>query len=79
MGLPATNMAGAAQNGVNGDANGAPSSYAAQFDLAPHFIGGNNLSVASPGKVKDFVTAHDGHTVITNVRKIPSSERRHLA
>lgn len=60
-------MAGAAQNGVNGDANGAPSSYAAKFDLAPHFIGGNNLKVASPGKVKDFVAAHDGHTVITNV------------
>ncbi|RYO66943.1 Acetyl-CoA carboxylase [Alternaria arborescens] len=60
-------MAGAAQNGVNGDANGAPSSYAAKYDLAPHFIGGNNLKGASPGKVKDFVAAHDGHTVITNV------------
>jgi len=67
MGLPSHIMAGAAQNGVNGDANGAPSSYAAKFDLAPHFIGGNNLKVASPGKVKDFVAAHDGHTVITNV------------
>lgn len=69
MGLPENNMAGVAQNGVNGEANGAPSSYAAKFDLAPHFIGGNNLSVASPGKVKDFVAAHDGHTVITNVRQ----------
>jgi acetyl-CoA carboxylase/biotin carboxylase 1 len=64
-------MAGAAQNGANGDANGAPSSYAAKYDLAPHFIGGNNLKVASPGKVKDFVAAHDGHTVITNVRESP--------
>jgi hypothetical protein len=62
-------MAGAAQNGVNGDANGAPSSYSAKYDLAPHFIGGNNLKVASPGKVRDFVAAHDGHTVITNVRE----------
>lgn len=61
-------MASAAPNGVNGsDATGAPSSYAAQFDLAPHFIGGNRLSAAAPGKVKDFVTANDGHTVITNV------------
>ena len=67
-------MASAAPNGVNGangvngsDANGAPSSYAAQFDLAPHFIGGNQLSAAGPGKVRDFVAAHDGHTVITNV------------
>ncbi|KAH8634982.1 hypothetical protein IG631_10382 [Alternaria alternata] len=68
-------MAGAAQNGVNGDANGAPSSYAAKYDLAPHFIGGNNLKVASPGKVKDFVAAHDGHTVITNVRENPASRR----
>ncbi|KAF3007966.1 acetyl-coenzyme-A carboxylase [Curvularia kusanoi] len=56
-------MASAAPNGVNGS----DASYAAQFDLAPHFIGGNRLSAAAPGKVKDFVTAHDGHTVITNV------------
>jgi acetyl-CoA carboxylase/biotin carboxylase 1 len=65
MGLPIDNMAGAAQNG----ANGGPSSYAAKFNLAPHFIGGNHLQAAAPGKVKDFVTAHDGHTVITNVRR----------
>ena len=51
---------------VNGT-NGAPSSYAAKFDLAPHFIGGNELSKAPPSKVKDFVTGNDGHTVITNV------------
>lgn len=61
-------MASGAPNGVGGsDANGAPSSYAAQFDLAEHFIGGNRLSAAAPGKVKDFVAANDGHTVITNV------------
>ena len=61
-------MSGAqAQQGANGSANGAPSSYAAKFNLAPHFIGGNHLQAAAPGKVKDFVAAHDGHTVITNV------------
>ena len=43
-------------------------SYAAKHNLAPHFIGGNHLGVAPPGKVKDFVQAHDGHTVITDVR-----------
>ncbi|KAK5123732.1 hypothetical protein LTR85_002368 [Meristemomyces frigidus] len=52
---------------ANGHANGAPSSYAAKFNLAPHFIGGNELSNAPPSKVKDFVAAHDGHTVITSV------------
>lgn len=52
---------------VNGTTNGTSSSYAAQFDLKPHFIGGNKLSKAPPSKVKDFVAANDGHTVITNV------------
>jgi acetyl-CoA carboxylase/biotin carboxylase 1 len=59
-------MASTATNGANG-VNGSDASYAAQFDLAPHFIGGNRISAAAPGKVKDFVAAHDGHTVITNV------------
>lgn len=52
---------------VNGHANGYPSSYAAKYNLASHFIGGNELSKAPPSKVKDFVAGHDGHTVITNV------------
>ncbi|KAL1303686.1 hypothetical protein AAFC00_007039 [Neodothiora populina] len=52
---------------VNGNMNGHASSYAAKYNLAPHFIGGNELSQAPPSKVKDFVTANDGHTVITNV------------
>lgn len=52
---------------ANGHANGAPSSYAAKYNLADHFIGGNSLPRAPPSKVKDFVTAHDGHTVITSV------------
>ena len=43
------------------------SSYAAKFNLKPHFIGGNHLGAAAAGSVKDFVANHDGHTVITNV------------
>lgn len=58
---------------VNGHANGYPSSYAAKYNLASHFIGGNALNKAPPTKVKDFVQAHDGHTVITNVRLNPHS------
>lgn len=56
---------------VNGVGNGQPTSYAAKFDLKPHFIGGNVLAKAPPSKVKDFVAAHDGHTVITNVSLEP--------
>ena len=44
-------------------------SYAAKHQLADHFIGGNKLENAAAGPVKDFVANHDGHTVITNVRK----------
>lgn len=53
---------------MNG-ANGHPSSYAAKHNLPSHFIGGNELSRAAPSKVKDFVAAQDGHTVITNVSR----------
>jgi hypothetical protein len=69
MGLSTDRMAGAAKNGANGTAhaNGGPSSFAAKYDLPAHFIGGSHLGAAGPGKVKDFVAAHDGHTVITNV------------
>ncbi|KAF2263278.1 hypothetical protein CC78DRAFT_534155 [Lojkania enalia] len=56
-------MAGAEKNG----ANGTPSSAAAKYNLPSHFIGGTHLEMASPGKVKDFVAAHGGHTVISNV------------
>ncbi|THZ98158.1 acetyl-CoA carboxylase acc1 [Aureobasidium pullulans] len=52
---------------VNGNMNGQPSSYASKFNLASHFIGGNELSQAPPSSVKDFVAANDGHTVITSV------------
>ncbi|GAB1734479.1 hypothetical protein NU195Hw_g9565t1 [Hortaea werneckii] len=52
---------------VNGEQTGYPSSYAAKYNIASHFIGGNEISKAPPSKLKDFVAAHDGHTVITNV------------
>lgn len=61
MGLSANDMA--SKQGTNGT----PSSYAAKHNLASHFIGGNDISVAPPSKVKEFVQAHGGHTVITNV------------
>lgn len=59
-----------AANGRSGvtvpHANG-KATYAEKYNLAPHFIGGNRLENAPSSKVKDFVAAHDGHTVITNV------------
>lgn len=61
----ADTVAGAPQ--ANGHTNGSPSSYAAKHNIASHFIGGNELSQAPPSSVKDFVAAHDGHTVITSV------------
>lgn len=42
-------------------------SYAEKHRIADHFIGGNKLENAPSSVVKDFVAAHDGHTVITNV------------
>jgi len=57
-------------NGVNGTkaSNGSPSTWQANHNVAPHFIGGNHLRKATPSKVKDFVQANDGHSVITSVR-----------
>jgi len=59
----------AAANGVNGARapNGNPTAWQSKHDLADHFIGGNKLSNAAPSKVKDFVQASDGHSVITSV------------
>ncbi|RDW59903.1 putative acetyl-CoA carboxylase [Coleophoma cylindrospora] len=60
-------------NGVKPHTNGTVpkvkemESYATRHNLPAHFIGGNKLENAAPGKVKDFVASHDGHTVITNV------------
>ncbi|KAI1324066.1 acetyl-CoA carboxylase [Xylariaceae sp. FL0255] len=47
-------------------ANG-KATWAEKHKVADHFIGGNRLENAPSSKVKDFVAAHDGHTVITNV------------
>ena len=55
---------------MNGHVNGTPSSYAAKHNIASHFIGGNELSHAAPSRVKDFVAANDGHTVITSVSHV---------
>ncbi|KAK9423006.1 putative Acetyl-CoA carboxylase [Seiridium unicorne] len=60
---------------VNGKANGnrtvphtnGKATYAEKHRIADHFIGGNKIQNAAPSVVKDFVAAHDGHTVITNV------------
>ena len=49
---------------VNGTSS---ASVASKHNLAPHFIGGNHLDVAPPGRVKDFVANNEGHTVITSV------------
>ncbi|CAX39609.1 acetyl-CoA carboxylase, putative [Candida dubliniensis CD36] len=35
--------------------------------LPPHFLGGNSVLNAEPSKVKDFVRAHQGHTVISKI------------
>jgi acetyl-CoA carboxylase/biotin carboxylase 1 len=63
MGVPVAEMA---SNGIK-PANGTPSSDAAKYNLADHFIGLNHVGVAPPSKVKDFIVAHGGHTVIQNV------------
>lgn len=57
---------------VNGVVNGEAHDSPAKNELPSHFIGGNLLSKAPPSKVKDFVAAHGGHTVITNVSFQPS-------
>jgi acetyl-CoA carboxylase/biotin carboxylase 1 len=54
--------------------NGHGSSSAAKHNLASHFIGGNRLDLAPPSKVKDFVAANDGHSVITSVSGLLDSQ-----
>lgn len=73
-----TNAAEAVANSVKAHTNGTvpvmngqKESYSAKHTLPDHFIGGNKLENAAPGPVKDFVAAHDGHTVITNVSTNP--------
>lgn len=66
--MPQTNGTGPAVNGsrtvpvTNGKAT-----WAEKHKVPEHFIGGNRLDKAPTSKVKDFVAAHNGHTVITNV------------
>ena len=60
-------ISGVKPNGVTVPVMNGSSSYAAKHHISDHFIGGNHLAVAPAGPVKDFVAAHDGHTVITSV------------
>jgi len=71
-----------APNGATGGANGpvrtlpyinGKASYGERHRAADHFIGGNKLENAPSSKVKDFVKQHDGHTVITNVRRVAAN------
>ena len=71
-------------NGTSHDANGTngthdPSSYAAKFDLADHFIGGNRVEAAPSSSVKDFVVHNDGHTVITSVSRVHTKRSIHTS
>lgn len=69
-------MAAGASNTANGTTNGhaAVDDVSARYkNLAQHFIGGSHLDVAPPGKVKDFVAEHEGHTVISKVSRVPES------
>ena len=59
-GIPQTN--GVSKSMVNGHKD-----FHAKYNLPAHFIGRNHLEAAGPGRVKDFVAEHDGHTVITSV------------
>jgi acetyl-CoA carboxylase/biotin carboxylase 1 len=45
-------------------------SSAKHSNLPSHFIGGNALESAPPSKVKEFVAAHEGHSVITSVSNL---------
>jgi len=62
--MPFTNTTSQPNGAANGDAN---NSFAAEHAKVEHFIGGNSLNSASPGKVADFVRSKGGHTVITKV------------
>lgn len=61
-----TNGADQRRGSVAPHTNG-KATYAELHKVADHFIGGNRLENAPNSKVKDFVAANDGHTVISNV------------
>jgi acetyl-CoA carboxylase/biotin carboxylase 1 len=74
---PAQRNGGSHANGVTVPVMNGHTSYAAKHNLPSHFIGGNRLEVAESSRVKDFVAAYDGHTVITSVSDLiwPNSQR----
>lgn len=62
----------APRNGVVVPQNNGKQTYAELHQIADHFIGGNKVENAKDSKVKDFVIANNGHTVITNVSNHPT-------
>lgn len=66
----------APRNGVVVPQNNGKQTYAELHQIADHFIGGNKVENAKDSKVKDFVIANNGHTVITNVSISPDPRRR---
>lgn len=48
----------------NGNSTAAGVNFA---EIPSHFVGGNNIEVAPPSAVKDFVVNHGGHSVISSV------------
>lgn len=66
----------APRNGVVVPQNNGKQTYAELHQIADHFIGGNKVENAKDSKVKDFVVANSGHTVITNVSIPPTREGR---
>ncbi|KAJ5751970.1 Acetyl-CoA carboxylase [Penicillium odoratum] len=51
----------------NGNSSANGNNVYAKESIPSHFIGGNNLDVAPPSAVKDFVANHGGHSVISSV------------
>lgn len=66
----------APRNGVVVPQNNGKQTYAELHQIADHFIGGNKVENAKDSKVKDFVVANNGHTVITNVSIYPVQRDR---
>lgn len=64
----------APRNGVVVPQNTGKQTYAQLHQIADHFIGGNKVENAKDSKVKDFVIANSGHTVITNVSIHPTQK-----
>ncbi|ORY59295.1 acetyl-CoA carboxylase [Pseudomassariella vexata] len=65
--MATTNGHGPANGSRTVPVSNGKASYAEKHRIADHFIGGNKLENAPSSKIKEFVAAHDGHTVITNI------------